>query len=124
MCIRYRKARGAIGENTCARIERAVAPREHHRYGDDARQQTTKIGNDEIKPRSEQQQGPITDLTVGQSCRHLTRVPIELCERQNRFFLPLIRQEYVGAVVRLLRGPITKEIDEGGEEWWPTRVEH
>src|SRR5262249_1519063 len=108
MRIRHRKARGAVGENTRARIKRAVAPGKHHRYRDHASKQTAKIGDDEIKPRSEQQQSPITDLTVAQSCRHLTGALIELCERQNRFFLPLIRQEYVGAVVRLLRGPITK----------------
>src|SRR5437870_13629940 len=108
MRIRQRKARGAIGENARARIKRAVAPGEHHRYRDDARKQTTKIGNDEIKSRPEQQQGPITDLTVSQPRRDVTRALIELCERQNRFFMPLIRQEYVGAVVGLLRGPITK----------------
>ena len=108
MRIRQRKARGAIGENARARIKRAIAPGEHHRYRDDARKQTAKIGDDEIKPRSEHQQGAITDLTVGQSRRHITGALIELCERQNRFFLPLIRQEYVGAIVRLLRGPITK----------------
>src|SRR5262249_33885655 len=108
MRIRDRKARGAIGENTRTRIERAVAPGKHHRYRDYAGKQTAKIGNDEIKSRSEQQQGPITDLTVSQSCRHLVGALIELCERENRFFMSLIRQEYVGAVVRLLRGPITK----------------
>ena len=108
MRIRQRKTRGAIGENARARIKRAVAPGEHHRYRDDARKQATKIGNDEIKPRSEQQQGTITDLTVGQSRGHVTGALIELCERQNRFFLPLVRQEYIGAIVRLLRSPITK----------------
>src|SRR5262245_36451495 len=122
MRIRRRKSRGAIGENTCARIERAVTPGEHHRHGDDARQQTTKIGNDEIKSRSEQQEGPITDLTVDQSCRQVTGALIDLCERQNRLLLPVIRQEYAGATVRLLRGSITKVRDEGGEEQRPTHV--
>src|SRR5262249_1898061 len=66
----------------------------------------------------------ITDLTVRQPRRDVTHTLIELCERQNGLFTPLIRQEYVGAVVRLLRGSITKYVDEGSEGWRPTRVEH
>src|SRR5438876_10066779 len=124
MGIRYRKPRAAIGDDTCARIERAVAAGKHHRYRDDARQETTKIGDDEIESRSEQQQGTITDLTVSQSCRHVAGATIELCKCQNGFFIPLIGQENAGAVVRLLRSPMTKQIDEGGEERGPTRVEH
>jgi hypothetical protein len=70
MRIRDRKARKAIGDNTRARIERAVAARKHHRDGDDARQEAAEIGNDEIETGAEQQQRAIAYLTVGEPCRH------------------------------------------------------
>ena len=78
--IRDRKARGTIGNNAGARIERAVAPRKHHRDGDDARKEAAEIGNDEIEPGAEQQQRPIAYLTVGEPCRNFARTTSKIRE--------------------------------------------
>src|SRR5262245_44184843 len=124
MRIRHRKARGAITHNACARIKRAVAPREHQRNWNYTRQQTPEVTNDKVKPGPKQKEGTITSLTAfGQPCRHHTSSLKELPERQNRFFLSLVRHEHVGAIVRLLSRAMTKQIDKRHKRW-PVRVEH
>src|SRR5262249_35185130 len=91
-------------------LKRVAADRPYDRSGAPAssRDQHRRFGHAVEGTHHPRLERPITDLTVGQPRRDVARALIELCERQNRFFLPLIRQEYVGAVVRLLRGPITK----------------
>src|SRR5262249_30988154 len=114
----------AITHNSCARIEGAVAPREHHRYWNDTRQQTPEVTNDKVKPGPKQKEGTITSLPAfGQLCRHHTNSLMELTERQNCFFLSLVRHEHVGAIVRLLGRAVTKQVDKGHERW-PVCVEH
>ena len=92
-------------------FERAVAPRQHHRDRDDPCEDTPEIPDDEIQSGPEQQERPITYLTVGQPCRHLPARRASSANVKTASSSPLIRQEYVGAIVPLLRGPMMQQID-------------
>ena len=114
--ICHNEARGAAGDNARTRIERAVPPRQHHRHRYHACQNTAEIRDNEIESRPEQQQRPITgSAALTQACSHRGCAPLQLTEGQDRFLIPLVRQEHVGALVGLLGCTAGEQIDKRGK---------
>ena len=93
-------------------FERAVAPRQHHRDRDHPCEDTPEIPDDKVQSGPEQQERPITgSAALTQAPCHAGRTALQLAERQRRFFVSLVRQKHVGALVALLGCTLTEQID-------------
>ena len=73
---------------------------------------TPEIPDDEVQSGPEQQERPITgSAALTQAPCHAGRTALQLAERQRRFFVSLVRQKHVGALVALLGCTLTEQID-------------
>ena len=109
---RQSETRRAVGDDAGARIARPKAPGRHHRHRDHAGDEAAEEGDDEIEPGREHQERALAALTaVHQLRRKRTGAALELREGQRCLLAAAIGEKDIGALVRLLRGARTQQLD-------------
>ena len=110
------QARRAIGGDRLGGAAPAGATRQHDRHRNQPAGETGQEGDHEVEAAGKHQEGAVARLrTPQQRSRQRMRAAVQLGERQLGLFRAAIRQEHVGAVVRLLDRPAPQQIDDRRE---------